>query len=212
MEFKRSRVYNFAEAIRGMRHPLESYHKADSWISNSDDGFVLGANDKNLAQRLINSGSEHRKFLRQIMVSVEITAPMYWWSEFDTYKIGTVANSTSKMHKLSTTSITTDRFELSDNTKNDNYFYDFLNHLEMLREAYLKTKDKDIWETLLQELPESWLQTRTVTMNYENLYSMIRQRKNHKLIQWSGLEPNHFMGWAKRLPYADELLFYGLED
>lgn len=144
MEFKNTEVWGFKHAIRGMRQPMNSHHKSDSGYCNElefdcpkcvlsenclmkRDGnqmfpFVIGENDMNLAQRLIKGGTEHRKFLRQIMVSVDITAPLFWWKEFDTYKIGTTANSTSTMHKLASTSITTDCFELSDYTKKDKFF------------------------------------------------------------------------------------------
>lgn len=168
------------------------------------DAYLIGENDMNLAQKLIKGGSEHRKFLRQIFVSVDITASMYWWSEFDTYKVGTTANSTSKMHKLAETSITTDMFELNDISKNDNVFLNYINHLEEMRKQYLKTKDKNIWKSIVQQLPESWLQTRTVTLNYENLFNMYRQRKNHKLDEWR----IGFIEWVKTLPYAEELIMY----
>ena len=226
MEFKNTEVWGFKHAIRGMRQPMNSHHKSDSGYCNElefdcpkcvlsenclmkRDGnqmfpFVIGENDMNLAQRLIKGGTEHRKFLRQIMVSVDITAPLFWWKEFDTYKIGTTANSTSTMHKLASTSITTDCFELSDYTKKDNFFLNFINHLEELRKQYLECKNKTIWKALIEELPESWLQTRTVTMNYENLRNMYFQRKNHKLTEWSEI----FIEWVDTLPYAAELIKY----
>lgn len=226
MEFKNTEVWGFKHAIRGMRQPMNSHHKSDSGYCNELEfdcpkcvlsenclmkrgdnqmfPFVIGENDMNLAQRLIKGGTEHRKFLRQIMVSVDITAPLFWWKEFDTYKIGTTANSTSTMHKLSSTPITTDCFELSDYTKKDNFFLNFINHLEELRKQYLESKNKTIWKTLIEELPESWLQTRTVTMNYENLRNMYFQRKNHKLTEWSEM----FIEWVDTLPYAAELIKY----
>lgn len=175
---------------------------------------VICENDLRLAQKLIRAGSEHRKFLRQIFVSVDITAPLYWWKEFSTYKVGTVANSTSTMHKLASTPIDFNCFEMGDFfnidykdkqlTYNSKLFWeDLIDHLEALRQTYLETKDKRYWKELIRLLPESWLQTRTVTMNYENLLSMIRQRKNHKLSEWS----IDFINWVKTLPYAEELLF-----
>lgn len=196
MKFENTKVFNIDGAMRGMRNPLESWSKGDT-VNN-----VIGENDLKLAQKLILAGSEHRKFMRQIMVSVDITAPMFWWSEFDTYKVGTTANSTSKMHKLATTPITIDCFETDDYIKNDNYFLNFVNHLEETRKLYLDTKDIYIWKMLIQELPESWLQTRTITMSYENVLSMYRQRHEHKLTEWSV----SFMDWIDSLPYAEELI------
>ena len=196
MKFENTKVFNIDGAMRGMRNPLESWDKGDTVNS------VIGENDLRLAQKLILAGSEHRKFMRQIIVSVDITAPMFWWSEFDTYKVGTVANSTSKMHKLATTPITIDCFETDDYIKNDNYFLNFVNHLEETRKLYLNTKDINIWKMLIQELPESWLQTRTITMSYENVLSMYRQRHEHKLTEWS----ISFMSWIDSLPYAKELI------
>ena len=206
MEFKMTEVWGFDHALRGMRNPKESWLRSDSYVGYDEwdqNKYIIGDNDLKLAQRLIKAGSEHRKFMRQIFVSSDITAPLYWYKEFDTYKIGTVANSTSTMHKLSSTKITRDCFEMSEKTKDDNYFLNHINHLEHLRNTYVETKDIDIWETLIQELPSSWLQTRTITMNYENLYSIIRQRKNHKLKEWR----ISFVDWIKSLPYANELLF-----
>ena len=255
MKFEHTQVMNFDGAFRGMRNPMNSWDKSDSdWdrviifndgvhsdgtpIENVDEmQFVIGEADLALAQRLIRAGSEHRKFMRQIFVCVDITAPLYWWKEFDTYKIGTVANSTSTMHKLATTPITIDCFDIDDyddyqfnddllficnnyqNNQNikiqldhkrfkDNLLY----HLEALRLTYLRTKDKKYWKELIRWLPESWLQTRTVTLNYENLLAMCSkgQRRFHKLNEWSGQDnpalPN-FISWARTLPYAQELIF-----
>ena len=210
MKFEKTEVSNFEGAIRGMRNPMNSWNKSDSDYfvvhdSNSDcyiRRFKIGENDLALAQSLIKAGSEHRKFIRQIFVSVDITAPLYWWKEFDTYKVGTVANSTSTMHKLASTPITKDCFECGEML----YGYTIAN-LESNRKMYLETNDKNYWKQLIVNLPESWLQTRTVTMNYENLYSIVRHRKNHKLTEWS----ESFMAWVKTLPYAEELIFIGLE-
>ena len=209
MKFEKTEIWGFEHAIRGMRNPLESRKKSDSkWKSfynelgghfdSTYEEFVIGKNDLELSQKLIKAGSEHRKFLRQIFVSVDITAPLYWWKEFDTYKVGTVANSTSTMHKLASTPITIDCFEHGEWIPETT-----INNLERLRNCYNLTKDKVVWKKLIVNLPESWLQTRTVTMNYENLLSMINQRKNHKLTEWSV----DFIQWAKTLPYAEELLF-----
>lgn len=212
MKFENTEVWGFKHAIRGMRNPLESWDKSDSIFENSLQCFnVIGENDLNLMQRLINAGSEHRKFMRQIFVSVDITAPLYWWKEFDTYKVGTVANSTSTMHKLASTPITLDCFETDDvevleelNYEVSCWWGELIVWLEKLRQKYNETKDKRYWKELIRLLPESWLQKRTVTMNYENILSIIHQRKGHKLTEWS----KDFIEWAESLPYAKELLFY----
>lgn len=172
----------------------------------------IGPNDMDLAMRLCKAGSEHRKFLRQIQVSVDITAPIYWWKEFDTYKVGTAANSTSTMHKLASTPITMDCFELDDYDDRlqlidpqhlDVRVNSFLNDLEQLRQLYNQTKDKRYWKELVRWLPEGWLQTRTVTMNYENLRAICHQRSGHKLTEW-----HQFIDWAHNcLPYASQLVF-----
>lgn len=185
----------------------------------------IGPKDMKLMQTLIKAGPEHRKFLRQIFVSVDITAPLYIWKEFDTYKIGTVANSTSTMHKLTSAPITIECFEMDDVEKDlpvfdketnsidcttKDMWNTIIDYCESLRKKYLETKNKCYWKELIRILPESWLQKRTVTMNYENILSMVHQRKNHKLNEWSGVDhPEHtnFINWAKSLPYADELLF-----
>lgn len=199
MKFEKTEVWGFEHAIRGMRNPLESWDKSDSCYIDKrfNDQFHIGKNDLALMQKLIKAGSEHRKFLRQIFVAVDITAPLYWWKEFDTYKIGTVSNSTSTMHKLASTPITMDCFE------NGEMIYSFtIAELEMNRLKYLETKDKNEWKRLIVNLPESWLQKRTITMNYENILNMYRQRKNHKLTEWS----KSFCDWVKTLPYAEELI------
>ena len=193
----------------GLRYMKEDHHST---------GIYIGPNDMDLARRLIAGGTEHRKFLRQIMVSVDITAPLYWWKEFDTYKVGTTANSTSTMHKLASTPITLDCFETDDYDDMVDIFnnpspmeyplHDFiscpdglLDMLESLRQKYNETKDRRYWKELVRWLPNGWLQTRTITMNYENLRSMYHQRKNHKLTEW-----HSFCDWVKSLPYAQELI------
>ena len=201
MRFENTSVYNIYNAILGARNPMNSWDKSDSVFKGYNgkiENTSIGKNDLELMQKLIKAGSEHRKFMRQIMVSVDVTAPLYFYKEFSTYKVGIVANSTSTMHKLASTPITMDCFE------NGEMIYSFtIAELEMNRLKYLETKDKNEWKKLIVNLPESWLQTRTVTMNYENILSMIHQRKNHKLTEWSV----DFMNWAKSLPYANELLF-----
>lgn len=207
--------------------------KYDKWLldngilyRNNDDMIAevafIGPKDLKLVQRLIKAGPEHRKFMRQIIVSVDITAPLYWWKEFDTYKVGTVANSTSTMHKLAETPITLECFETDDmpdyffmskELRNSKVYYEaFINWLEELRLKYLETNDERYWKELIRWLPESWLQTRTVTMSYENLFAMCSkgQRRFHKLNEWSGIHTKvneFFIQWARTLPYAKELLF-----
>ena len=216
MKFENTLVAGFEPALRGMRNAMESWNKSDSTYVNGD--FVIGPNDLGLAQRLIRNGSEHRKFLRQIMVWVNITAPLYWWKEFDTYKVGTTANSTSTMHKLASTPITIDCFETDDLTGDlpvgdkdmTEVFERYIENLEEIRKQYFSTKDKRYWKELIRLLPESWLQTRTVSMNYENLLSIAHQRRNHKLNEWSGKdkpEAQNFIAWMGTLPYAEEFLF-----
>ena len=216
MKFLDTDVWGFYHAVRGARNPMNSWGKMDSEFYENEYDTILGENDLDLLQRLIKGGPEHRKFMRQIMVSVDITAPMFWWSEFDTYKIGTTANSTSKMHKLASKPITKEDFEMDDFERVkvfdkepyslDDYTDDIWDYIidicETLRKRYIETKDKRYWKELIRILPESWLQTRTVTMNYENLYSIVRQRKGHKLTEWG-----QFIDWVHTLPYADELIF-----
>lgn len=185
----------------------------------------IGPDDMRLAQQLIKAGPEHRKFMRQIFVSVDITAPLYWWKEFDTYKVGTVANSTSTMHKLTSKPITFDCFEIDDYDKEaaclPGYTFNFtetlISYCEALRVKYLETKDIRYWKELVRWLPESWLQTRTVTMNYENLLAICSksQRRNHKLNEWSGKHTSveqSFIQWARTLPYAQEFIFIDEQD
>lgn len=215
MKFENTEVFNFEGALRGMRNPLNSWDKGDSGYIDRrfNDQFYIGENDLDLAQKLIKAGSEHRKFLRQIFVSVDITAPLYWWKEFDTYKVGTVANSTSTMHKLASTPITEECFEMGDFEDFDletedmifplkSTWVELTSDLEFCRQKYNETKDKRYWKELIRLLPESWLQKRTITMNYENILNMYRQRKHHKLTEWS----KSFCDWIKTLPYAEELL------
>lgn len=221
MLFEHTEVFNFEGALRGMRNPKESWNKSDSGIKNDtgfafNDEFVIGPNDLQLAQTLIKAGSEHRKFMRQIFVSVDITAPLYWWKEFDTYKVATVSNSCSTMHKLADTPITLGCFEMDDFQDFDLESQDMIfplkstwesliSDLEFCRQKYNETKDKCYWKELIRLLPESWLQKRTVTMNYENLLGICSkgQRRFHKLTEWSV----DFIQWARNLPYAQDLLF-----
>ena len=220
MKFQNTEVMNFDGAIRGLRNPLQSWDKSDSFYECDAGIYVLGDKDLDLAQRMIKAGESDSKFLRQIFVSVDITAPLYWWKQADTYKVATVANSTSTMHKLASTPITIDCFE-TDDMKNLNqltifssakpgvwndisYHYNaFIDFLEELRQKYNETKDKRYWKELIRWLPEGWLQTRTWTANYAVLRNMYFQRQHHKLTQW-----HQFCDWIKELPYAEELITY----
>ena len=214
MKFEHTDWWGFEGAIRGARNPMNSWNRSDSKFWDID--MEIGPNDLTLLQKLIRGGSEHRKFMRQIMVSVDITAPLYWWKEFDTYKVGTTANSTSTMHKLASKPITIADFEMDDYERvrvfdrepynpddyTDEIWASIIEICETLRKRYIESKDLKYWKELIRLLPESYLQTRTVTMNYENLYSMVRQRKGHKLTEWK-----QFIDWVHTLPYADKLIF-----
>lgn len=283
MKIQNVQVMNFKGAFRGLRNPLESWNKSDSyfgiidiqydyqvdnvitsWVENelsktelpegeerieedslewfdlwdkyfdwwhkqgvleknenAVDVAIIGPADLSLAQRMIAAGSSDRKFMRQIMVSVDITAPLYWWKEFDTYKVATVANSTSTMHKLASTPITKECFETDDMHnelmmyENDPYnpdmhfseYWDMLiNDLEHLRQKYNETKNQGYWKELIRLLPESWLQTRTVTLNYQVLRNIYSQRRYHRLNEW-----RVFCNWIEILPYAEELILYNLD-
>lgn len=214
MKFENTSVHNFQGAFRGMRNPMNSWDKSDSRFDEAGGGALLsyqiGKNDLKLAQSLLAGGTDHSKFMRQIMVSVDVTAPLYWWKEFDTYKVGTVANSTSTMHKLATTPITKDCFELSGVTlqgKPLHYMGEVIGMCEDLRQQFLETKDKNLWRALIQLLPSAWLQTRTITMSYQNIRAMYFARRSHKLSEWSA----NFIAWVKSLPYACELITYTKE-
>lgn len=187
-------IMGIHSAMYGMRNPLNSWDKNDTvfqeWESENYDYFIkVGENDKALARKLIDAGPSHRKFIRQIFVSMDITAPLYWWKEFDTYKVGTTANSCSTMHTITNKEFTIDDFS------HDKMFViteqsleDIVSHINCLRTLYLKTEDperkKKYWYSIIQLLPSSYNQLRTVTMSYENLRNMYEQRKNHKLDEW----------------------------
>lgn len=205
IKFENTNVMNFDGAIRGMRNPLNSWDKSDSYWNNGRRAYHIGENDLDLARRLIKAGSDHRKFLRQIFVSVDITAPLYWWKEFDTYKVATVSNSCSTMHKIHAKEFTIDDFSY-DHCKDDpiveNYIIATLRILNRAREQFLQTNDKAFWWDMIQLLPSSYNQKRTVTLNYETLRNIYGSRRNHKLDEWS----IGFMEWIDSLPYAEELI------
>lgn len=243
---------NDYETAEKIKNDYSNWLMGNANIYSTPNGFceyaVIGPVDMKLAQNLIKAGSEHRKFMRQIFVSVDITAPIYWWKEFDTYKVSTVANSTSTMHKLMSKPITIDCFEIDD-FENIEFPEEFqraelkypidpdviqmvlIPYLEYLRQQWLKLQEliqlpsgdveyikslekraKKIWKELVRWLPEAWLQKRTITMNYENLFGMCGkgQRRFHKLNEWSGVDDDtlpNFIEFARTLPYADKFIF-----
>ncbi len=213
MTFEHTEVTGFEAALRGMRNPKDSWSRSDSVFRPMFVG--IGPNDMKLAQNLIRAGSEHRKFLRFIEVSVDITAPLYWWSEYDTYKIGTAANSCSTMHKLGAYPFSVDMFGAdSDDWDMEDlaFWYHAVQYLESKRQEYDARIERgepkvaqDIFRKLKQALPTSFLQKRTVKLNYEVLFAMCSkgQRRYHRLTEWS----SDFMAWARSLPYAQELIF-----
>ena len=201
IKISKTSVMNMENAMRGARNPLNSWNRMDSRY-DEDGNFILGENDRNLARRLVRAGSDHRKFIRQIFVSVDLDAPLYWWKEYDTYKIATVANSTSTMHKIAAKP-----FEL------DDFSHDHMNEtaleslkatiavLEQLRQEYLQSKDKQVWYSMIQLLPTSYHQLRTCSFNYETLVNIYHARKNHKLEEWHTV-----CDWIRTLPYAADLI------
>lgn len=210
LTYDKLQVFNIDGALRGMRNPLNSWKKGDS-VNWPLKGCEVGPNDLDLAKRLIKGGPEHRKFMRQIFVSVDITAPLYWWKEFDTYKVGTTSNSCSTMHKIMAKPFDVNQFsfELVDLGLTEFMTIDphsIIQDLNKLRELYIieeDPKDKQaIFYTMIQLLPSSYNQLRTITMNYENVYNIYTQRKNHKLPEWS----KDFMDLIYDLPYAEEFI------
>lgn len=203
IQLERTSVMNLENAMRGARNPMNSWARSDSYY-NENKEYVLGPNDLDLAGRLCRSGSDHRKFIRQILVSVDITAPLYWWKEFDTYKVGTVANSTSTMHKIHSKPFEPGDFSVDKLTEESlRKFTDFMNYLESVRLRYVETKDKAYWYDLIQLLPSSYRQLRTCSMNYENLVGIYYARKNHKLDEWHVV-----CDWIRSLPYAEDLILF----
>lgn len=211
-------VWGFEHAIRGMRNPMNSWDKSDSgkgcinklctdcgfdhnWCGNTSR-FVIGKNDLELMKKLYDAGAEHRQYLRQIFVSMDITAPLYWWKEFDTYKIGTTSNSCSTMHKIHAK-----EFELDDFSTDHlidfswNRLDDLIGHLNICRSKYLETSDKEWWWQIIQLLPSSYNQRRTITFNYENAVNIIHQRAGHKLDEWFDL-----VTILRDLPYIGEIM------
>ena len=201
LKLERTSVMNLENAIRGARNPMNSWAKSDSAYDEKGN-YILGENDLTLAKKLCRAGSDHRKFMRQILVSADITAPLYWWKEFDTYKVATVANSTSTMHKIHAKP-----FELSDFSADKlsdgalAAFRAYIDYMEATRLRFVEAKDKRDWYDLIQLLPSSYNQLRTVTMNYETLINIYYARRAHKLDEW-----HVFCDWIRTLPYADDLI------
>jgi len=201
LKVERISVMNMENAIRGARNPMNSWAKMDSYY-DGEGNYVLGENDLSLARRLAVAGSDHRKFLRQIMVSMDITAPLYWWKEFDTYKVGTVANSTSTMHKIQAKEFTREDFSCDRLTEDALAVLDsVISFLEGERVKFIETKEKAYWHNMIQLLPSSYNQMRTVTLNYEVLINIYYARRTHKLAEWHTL-----CDAIMALPYAKELI------
>ncbi|MFT4107827.1 MAG: hypothetical protein QM657_18905 [Lacrimispora sp.] len=201
LKCERTSVMNIENAIRGARNPMNSWNKMDSSYDEEGD-YILGPNDLGLAKRLRKAGSDHRKYIRQIFVSVDITAPLYWWKEYDTYKVGTTANSTSTMHKIHSKPFELEDFSHDHMTEETlSFMKTVVSELEKIRLRYLETKDKKEWYDLIQLLPSSYNQMRTCTLNYENVINMYFARRSHKLAEW-----HTFCQWVETLPYAKELI------
>ena len=187
--------------IQGLRNPMNSWDKSDSKYNDLDE-YKIGANDLDLMKRLAMAGTDHRKFMRMMPVYVRITAPFYWWKEFDTYKVGTVANSCSTMHKIAAKEFTVDDFSIEHLISDSNAMMkttcDLLNQY---REKYLKTKDKKYWWQMIQLLPSSYNQTRNVMLNYEVLANIYKSRKDHKLDEW-----REFCKWIETIPYSELII------
>lgn len=207
LQVARDSVMNLENAIRGARNPMNSWARMDSSYDENGN-YILGPNDLSLAKRLARAGSDHRKYLRMVFVSVDITAPLYWWKEYDTYKVATVANSTSTMHKIHSKPFSMDDFSC-DHMTSSTYAYmeTVVAKLEEIRLRYMENgKNKEDWYDMIQLLPSSYNQTRTCTMNYETLINIYHARKNHKLAEWHTL-----CEWIETLPYAAELITFTAE-
>ena len=202
LKVERVSVMNLENAIRGARNPLNSWARSDSQYDEKGQ-YCLGPNDLDLAKRLAHAGSDHRKFLRQIFVTVDITAPLYWWKEFDTYKVGTVANSCSTMHKIQAKAFERADFSCDRMDEGGLKMLDaVIAYLEEERQKFNADKDnRQPWHNMIQTLPSSYNQMRTVSMNYEVLINMYYARRNHKLQEWHVL-----CDWITTLPYAKDLI------
>ena len=221
LKIENTEVVGWEAAVRGMRNPMSSWEKSDSFFCGSSEccfsddecnpgcagygqGFNIGEADFDLMTRLRNSGTDHRKFMRMIVVYLDITAPLYWWKEFDTYKVGTVTNSCSTMHKIADKEFAIDDFSIehlnddrSAEVSNLEWFEHLITHLNRDRKRFIETKDKQYWWQLIQLLPSSYNQRRTVMLNYEVLANIYKSRRNHKLDEW-----HTFCDWIESLPYS----------
>lgn len=201
LKCERTSVMNIENAMRGARNPMNSWDRMDSFY-NEEGEYILGPNDLGLAKRLRKAGSDHRKYIRQILVSVDVTAPLYWWKEYDTYKVATVANSTSTMHKIHSKPFELEDFSHDHMTEGTLKFMEkVVEELEKIRLSYINTKNKEDWYDLIQLLPSSYNQMRTCTLNYETLINIYFARRNHKLAEW-----HEFCRWIEALPYGKELI------
>ena len=208
IKLEKTEVFGWESAIRGMRNPMNSWDNSDSVFTGLPiNGFLIGENDLKLMKKLSKAGNDHAKYLRMINVTVDITAPLYWWKEFDTYKVGTVANSCSTMHKIHSKEFTSDDFScehlfnsLSEGMYRESLLYTIgaLNHA---RKLYLETKDKKYWWQMIQLLPSSYNQKRTVQLNYQVLKQIYFARRNHKLDEW-----HTFCDWIEKLSYFNEIV------
>ena len=240
IKFEHTEVVGWEAAIRGMRNPMNNWEKRDSFlcregnmacsddcpykyeencpISDDEDFYVIGPNDLDLMKRLVKAGTDHRKFMRMITVYVDITAPLYWWKEFDTYKIGTVANSCSTMHKIADKEFTLEDFSTEHLYSDElEFFKELIDCLNGVRELYLESKKKEDWWQMIQLLPSSYNQKRTIMMNYEVLANIYKSRRSHKLDEWAERDPMvigidtdegswsfmSFCDWIKTLPYSE---------
>ena len=219
LKIENTEVMGWEAAIRGMRNPMNSWDKSDSVkcyanancpgiCKNNVSGICIGFNDLDLMTRLRNAGTDHRKFMRMITVYLDITAPLYWWKEFDTYKVGTVANSCSTMHKIADKEFTMEDFSVehlnddrSAEVSNLEWFEYLIIHLNRDRRRFIETKDKQYWWQMIQLLPSSYNQKRTVMLNYEVLANIYKSRRNHKLDEW-----HTFCDWIESLPYSELII------
>lgn len=230
IKLERTSVMNFENALRGMRNPMNSWDKSDSVfmpcpdcggkdrcilescphgaVRTAEGCMKIGKNDLDLARRLVGAGSDDRKFLRQIFVSVDVTAPLYWWKEYDTYKVGTVANSTSTMHKIHSKPFSRDDFSCDRMSCSAGMVLDYIiEYLEDRRRKFVETKNMRFWHDMIQLLPTSYNQMRTCTLNYENLINIYFARRHHKLPEW-----HEFCGWIEGLPYFKEICIKAMEE
>lgn len=201
IKIEKTEVYGFEAAVRGMRNPMNSWDKSDSGYDHLTDEFFVGTDDLELMKNLVKAGTDHSKFMRMINVTCDITAPLYLWKEFDTYKVGTVRNSCSTMHKIHAKEFTKEDFSFENvlpDVDSCDYIFGRLNYA---RNKYLETKNKKYWYSMIQLLPSSYNQKATIQMNYSVLRNMYHSRKNHKLDEW-----HDFCHWIENLPYSELII------